>query len=53
MSEAEEVCDRVAILYEGQLLTVGRIPDILGQTGQANLERAFFSLVRGGEQRAV
>lgn len=53
MSEAEEVCDRVAILHEGQLLTVGRIPDILTQTGQGNLERAFFSLVRRGEARAV
>lgn len=53
MSEAEEVCDRVAILHEGQLLSVGRIPDILSQTREGNLERAFFSLVRGGEARAV
>ncbi len=47
MSEAEEVCDRVAILHEGRLLTVGRIPGILERTGQDTLERAFFSLVRG------
>jgi len=47
MSEAEEVCDRVAILHEGQLVTLGTIPDILTQTGERNLERAFFTLVRG------
>ncbi|MEW6422521.1 MAG: ATP-binding cassette domain-containing protein [Deinococcota bacterium] len=47
MSEAEEVCDRVAILHEGVLVTVGTIPDILAQTEERNLERAFFALVRG------
>ncbi|TDE85738.1 ATP-binding cassette domain-containing protein [Deinococcus sp. S9] len=46
MSEAEEVCDRVAILHQGVLVTVGTIPDILAQTGERNLERAFFALVR-------
>ncbi|GBF05423.1 ABC transporter [Deinococcus aerius] len=51
MSEAEEVCDRVAILHEGALVTVGTIPDILARTGERNLERAFFALVRGTEAR--
>ncbi|SMB94120.1 ATP-binding cassette domain-containing protein [Deinococcus hopiensis] len=49
MSEAEEVCDRVAIIHKGALVTVGRIPDILAQTNERNLERAFFALVRGEE----
>lgn len=53
MSEAEEVCDRVAILHLGQLLTVDTIPSILARTGESNLERAFFSLVKGAEERAV
>ncbi len=53
MSEAEEVCDRVAILHQGRLLTIDTIPNILAQTGERNLERAFFALVRGGEARAV
>ncbi|GAA5533237.1 ATP-binding cassette domain-containing protein [Deinococcus aluminii] len=52
MSEAEEVCDRVAILHEGALVTVGTIPDILAQTGERNLERAFFALVRGQGEAA-
>lgn len=53
MSEAEEVCDRVAIVHEGQLITEGSIASVLAQTGESNLERAFFALVRGGEPRAV
>ena len=53
MSEAEEVCDRVAIIHQGQLLTVNSIPNILAQTGESNLERAFFALVKGVEKNAV
>lgn len=51
MSEAEEVCDRVAILHQGQLLTVGTIPEVLQATGERSLERAFFELVRAHDER--
>ena len=47
MSEAEEVCDRVAIIDHGRLLTVGTVPEVLTQTGERSLERAFFSLLEG------
>lgn len=50
MSEAEEVCDRVAILHQGQLVALDSIPAILERTGEKNLERAFFSLLRGAAQ---
>lgn len=50
MSEAEEVCDQVAILHQGTLLKVGNIPTILAETQENNLERAFFALVQQGEQ---
>lgn len=53
MSEAEEVCDRVAILHEGALVTVGSVPEILAHTQERNLERAFFALVRGAANHAV
>lgn len=49
MSEAEEVCDRVAIMHQGALIRVGRITEILQETGERNLERAFFTLLRGQE----
>lgn len=52
MSEAEEVCDRVAILHEGRLVTVDAVPGILARTGERNLERAFFALVRGAAAHA-
>lgn len=45
MSEAEEVCDRVAILYKGRLLALDRIVNILETTGEKTLEKAFFKLV--------
>ncbi|MFC6591096.1 ATP-binding cassette domain-containing protein [Deinococcus lacus] len=49
MSEAEEVCDRVAIVHRGELVTAGTLPEILSQAGQSNLERAFFALVQQRE----
>ena len=53
MSEAEEVCDRVAILHQGELVALDTIPAILERTGERNLERAFFTLLKGGEPHAV
>ncbi|MGX9686488.1 ABC transporter ATP-binding protein [Deinococcus wulumuqiensis] len=53
MSEAEEVCDRVAILHRGELVALDPIPAILERTGERTLERAFFALLRGGEAHAV
>ncbi|WP_288480963.1 ATP-binding cassette domain-containing protein [uncultured Deinococcus sp.] len=50
MSEAEEVCDRVAILHRGELVALDTVPTVLARTGERNLERAFFSLVRGREE---
>ncbi|BDP40974.1 ABC transporter ATP-binding protein [Deinococcus aetherius] len=50
MSEAEEVCDRVAILHQGEVVTVGPVGEILGSTGERTLERAFFALVRAQAQ---
>lgn len=48
MSEAEEVCDRVAIMHRGELVALDSVPALLAQTGERTLERAFFELVRGG-----
>lgn len=48
MSEAEEVCDQVAILHQGKLLGLGKITDVLAQTNENNLEKAFFTLIQQG-----
>lgn len=51
MTEAERLCDRVAIIHEGRLRGEGSVPELLAQTGQKTLEGAFLTLVgyrRGG-----
>lgn len=44
LSDMEELCDRVAILHGGRIAFVGTPRDLLTQTGEAQLERAFLSL---------
>ncbi len=46
MAEVEEVCDRVAIVDGGELLTVDTVAGVLARTGERNLERAFFQLLQ-------
>ena len=43
LGEVETVCDRVAIISEGELKAVGRVSDIMGQ--RASLEKAFLEIV--------
>jgi len=43
LGEVETVCDRVAIISEGELRAVGRVDDIMGQ--HASLEKAFLDIV--------
>ena len=44
MSEAEKLCDKVAIIIGGKKIIEGSIPEILESTGTADLEDAFFKL---------
>lgn len=46
LSEAELICDRVAILREGELAWTGAIRDLAGD-GQTNLERIFLKQIAG------
>src|ERR1035437_197781 len=43
LGEVETVCDRVAIVHQGELKAVGTVADI--STGHANLEQAFLKIV--------
>ena len=45
-SEAERLCDRIVIVHEGKVLATGTLAELRERTGQANLEDAFFKLVR-------
>jgi ABC-2 type transport system ATP-binding protein len=44
LGEVETVCDRVAIIHQGELKTVGRVTDIV-EKHHGNLEKAFLEIV--------
>jgi len=44
LGEVETVCDRVAIINQGELKAIGRVDDILGQR-HSNLEKAFLDII--------
>ncbi|MCK5832980.1 ATP-binding cassette domain-containing protein [bacterium] len=44
MREAERLCDRIGIIHQGSLLSVGTLEELLDQTNTSNLEDAFFEL---------
>ena len=45
MGWVERLCDRVGILYEGQLRAVGTLAELRGQTSKEYIEEIFISLV--------
>ncbi|MDX2064176.1 MAG: ABC transporter ATP-binding protein [Fimbriimonadaceae bacterium] len=48
MSEAERLCDRIAIIHDGRIVATGTVPEL---TGGRTLERAFLDCV--GYQREL
>lgn len=44
LGEVETICDRVAILHQGELKAEGRVADIIAQY-QTNLEQAFLQII--------
>ncbi len=48
LEEAEQLCDRVAILARGKLITVGTVPEIKQQAGMDSFENAFVALSTKG-----
>jgi len=45
MSEAEEVCDRIAIIHKGRIRGIGTLRELRDKTGKEKLEDVFLSLV--------
>ena len=45
MSEAEKLCERIAIIHKGRILATGTLEELKEKTRQADLEAVFFSLV--------
>lgn len=52
MSEAERLCDDIAIIHDGKLCGRGDLTDILNRTGEKRLEQAFLKMV-GYQKEAV
>ena len=42
MSEAEYLCDRIALVHAGRIIDEGTLPDLLERAGQQNLTDAFL-----------
>jgi sodium transport system ATP-binding protein len=53
MREAERLCDRIAILHRGRMLTEGAVDELRHRHGQTDLEELFFHLIRDAEQLAL
>ncbi len=45
MSEAERLCDKVAIIHGGQIRGEGTVEEIKALTGEPSLEKAFLSII--------
>ena len=45
LGEVETVCDRVAILNQGELKAEGRVADLVEQYRQQNLEQVFLKII--------
>ena len=48
LEEAEEMCDRFAVMKDGKLITVGSAEDIKKEAGEDDFEAAFVKLVKEG-----
>ena len=46
LEEAQEMCDRLAVMKDGKLITVGTDKEIMQQAGEDDFEKAFVKLVK-------
>ena len=53
MGEAEQICDRIGLMHEGQLLAVGTLAELYAQTSADNLHAAFLHLIGQGAEATV
>jgi sodium transport system ATP-binding protein len=46
MSEAERLCDRIAVIHSGRLAAIGTLDELRELTGEDRLEAVFLNVVR-------
>ncbi len=49
MSEAEKLCDRIAIINNGKIIVIGTFSELQKHSGEKELEEIFVKLVEEGE----
>lgn len=52
LGEVETICDRVAIIHQGELKTAGGVNDVIG-SNHTNLEKAFLDIIGYRPQSAL
>lgn len=53
MTEAEVLCDRIALIHAGKILAVGPKAELFRTTGAENLVDAFLALVQAEEKKTA
>ena len=53
MSEAEKLCDRIAIIHDGTIRAEGTLAELRAATGEHYLEDVFRRIVAGGSAAGV
>jgi len=51
MTEAEILCDRVALMHRGDIMAIGSKPELYASTGATNVQDAFLHMVDQREGR--
>jgi sodium transport system ATP-binding protein len=51
MREVERLCDRIAIMHRGHILSEGRLEELREQHGEYDLEELFFQLISRHDQQ--
>ena len=51
MREAERLCDRIAIMHRGEILSEGSLPELRERHDENDLEEMFFDLISESEER--
>ena len=46
LDTAQEVCDRVGILFKGRLVALGRVDELLSGRGSSDLEEVFLQITQ-------
>lgn len=50
LSDMDEICDRVAVMHDGEIRFTGTPAELREQTGQEYLERAFLKSIEGSKR---